>query len=200
MFKPEDVSAAPADAAGTPSLVRRPSTERHLSVTPLDLRQTQFGTTMRGFNKAEVTALLLQAADDFEHVLRENERLRQEILRIEASLNQFRELEGSLKSTLISAQKITDDMRENATQEAARLVREAEGRAELIVEKAQSRVEDAQREIEGLRLRRREVETSVEAIISNLNHTLEFVREQEQRERDEKVVPHRPRLEGVRPA
>jgi cell division initiation protein len=193
MFKPEDVSLEVLDAA-MPALVRRPMQDRHLSVSPLDLRQAQFGTAMRGFNKTDVTALLLQAADDFEHVLRENERLRQEVVRIEASLNQFRELEGSLKNTLVSAQRVADDMRENATQESARIVREAEGRAALLVEKAQARTEEMQREIEALRLRRREVETSLEGIISSLNHTLDFVREQE------KVVPHRPRLENARQA
>lgn len=70
-------------------------------------------------------------------------------------------------------------------------MREAEGKAELMVEKAQARVEDVQREIEGLRLRRREVETNIESVISSLNHTLDFVREQDKRERDEKVLPLR---------
>lgn len=188
MFKPDDLE--PTDASTTPN-VRRPAPERHLTVTPLDLRQAQFATGMRGFNKAEVTGLLLQAADDYEHILRENERLRQDVSRLEASLAQFRELEGSLKSTLLSAQKVADDMRSNATQEATRIMREAEGKAELMVEKAQARVEDVQREIEGLRLRRREVETNIESVISSLNHTLDFVREQDKRERDEKVQPLR---------
>jgi cell division initiation protein len=173
------------------------SEDRHVSITPLDLRQARFGSAMRGFNKAEVAAFLLETADDYEHVLRENERLRQDVVRLEASLTQFRDIEGSLKNTLVGSQKVADDMRENAKQEAARLVREAESRAAALTEKAQGRIEDVQREIEGLRLRRRDVETSIEAIISSLHHTLDFVREQERRERDDKVVPHRPRVESA---
>jgi cell division initiation protein len=114
----------------------------------------------------------------------ERRRLRQEIVRLEASLNQFRELEGSLKSTLMSAQKIADDMHENAAQESARIVREAEGRAELVLQKAQAKLEAMQRDIDGLRLKRREAETSIEATISTLHSTLDFVREQERRERE----------------
>ena len=178
----------------------KPDDDRKLTVTPMDLRQTRFATAIRGFDKAEVSALLLETADDYECTLRENERLRQELLRTEASLTQFRELEGGLKSTLMSAQAVADGMRENGAQEAARLVREAEGRAALIIEKAQARAEDVQREIEGLRLRRREVETGIESMISTLHNTLDFVREQEQRERDDKVVPHRPREVVTRPA
>ncbi len=63
----------------------------------------------------------------------------------------------------MSAQKVADDMRETAQQEAARLVREAEGRAELLMQKAQARVEDVEREIDGLKLKRREAETNIEA-------------------------------------
>jgi cell division initiation protein len=167
--------------------------ERQLRVTPLDVRQSRFKTAMRGFDKAEVTALLDAVADDYENALRENERLRQELARLEASLVQHRELEGSLKSTLISAQKVADDLRETAQAESTRLVREAEGRAELLMQKAQARLEDVQREIDGLKMKRREAETSIEAVISTLHNTLEFVREQDARE--EKIVVHRPRVE-----
>src|SRR6059058_3434629 len=118
---------------------RLTSPERHISITPLDMRQARFTTALRGFDKADVTTFLQEAAEGFDHAMRENERLRMEIVRLEASLNQYRDLEGSLKTTLMSAQKVADDMRENAQQEAARLIREAEGRVELLVQKAQSK-------------------------------------------------------------
>lgn len=182
------------DSAQTTDARRLPSPERHLTVSPLDMRQPRFGTAMRGFDRTEVTAFLEEASTDYENALRENERLRGEIIRLEAALNQFRELEGSLKSTLMSAQKVGDDMRDTATKEAARIVREAEGRADLLVERAQARLEDIEREIDGLRLKRREAEVSIEATISTLHNTLDFVREQERRERENKVVPHRPHV------
>jgi cell division initiation protein len=166
--------------------------ERQMMVTPLDLRQSRFKTAMRGYDKNEVSALLEAVADDYEDALRENDRLRQDVLRLEAALTQHRELEGSLKSTLISAQKVADDMRDTAQAEAARIVREAEGRAELLHQKAMARLEDVQREIDGLKMKRRETETGVESLISTLHNTLEFIREQESRE--EVVVPHRPRI------
>jgi cell division initiation protein len=169
------------------------TTDRHFKVTPLDLRQMKFKTVMRGFDKNEVAALLLEVADDYESALRENDRLRGEMVRLEAAINQHRELEGSLKTTLMSAQKVADDMRENATQEGQRLLREAEGRAELLMQKSQARVEEMQREIDALRLKRRDVENSLESTIATLRTSLEFVREQDRR--DEKVVVHRPRIE-----
>ena len=169
-----------------------------MKVTPLDLRQQRFKTVMRGYDRGEVQAFLLEAADDYENALRENDRLRQEVARQEAVLAQHRELEGSLKSMLISAQKVADDVRDTAQAEALRIVREAEGRAELLLQKALARVEDVQREIDGLKMKRREAETGVEALISTLHNTLEFIREQESRE--ERILPHRAVVEIARPA
>jgi len=171
---------------------RLPSPDRHSAPTPLDVRQAKFSTSMRGYERAEVNAFLLEAADGYEQAMRENERLRQDVARLEASLTQYRELEGALKGALMSAQRVSDDMKETASLDAARIVREAEGRAELITQKAQAALEDIQREIDGLRLKRRESEVALESIIAALHNTLEYVREQGQRET--RIIPHRPLL------
>ena len=195
-----------ADASSSVDSRRLPSPDRTPTVTPLDVRQAKFGTTMRGFDRTEVTAFLLEAADGYEMATRENERLRQEIARLEASLHQYRELEGSLKSAVMNAQRLADDMRETARQdaermrdqagqEALRIIKESEGKAELLLDRAQAAVEDVQREIDGLKLKRREAQSGLESIISALHNTLDFVREQE--EREHRVVAHRPRLEAT---
>ena len=114
-----------------------------------------------------------------------------EIVRLEASLNQFRELEGSLKTTLMSAQKIADDMRENAA--AGGGAHRARGRRARRADAADGRrrrTEDIEREIDGLRIKRREAETNLESTIAALHNTLEFIREQDRRERDDRVVQH----------
>jgi cell division initiation protein len=156
------------------------------TVTPVDLRQARFGTAVRGFDKAQVSAMLTEAADGYDQALRENERLRQELRHVEAALSQFRELETSLKNTLISAQKATDDMKENATQEAARIIREAEGRATLIIQKAEARREELEKDLTTLKSRRRDAEVSVEAIIATLKSTLDEFREQSKAEREDR--------------
>src|SRR3990170_1470676 len=172
----EQTATAPRDAIRETTETRRlPLPERNAGVSALDLRQAKFNTALRGFDRTEVATFLLEAADSYDQALRENERLRHDIVRLEASVIQYRELEGSLKSTLMTAQKVADDLREGASQEAARIVREAEGRAELLVQKAQARHEDIQREIDGLRIKRRDAEASVESIIASLHNTVEFI-------------------------
>src|SRR5436190_10898117 len=164
-----------------------------MNVSPLDLRQQKFSRGLRGFDTIEVTAFLVAAADDYEAAIREADRLRQENVHLEALLNEHREQERSLKSTLIAAQRLADDIKASAQEEAQRLVRDAEGRSELLLEKTQARLEDIQREIDGLKLKRRDAETSIEATIQTLRNTLEYVREQEARERDVRVAVTRGR-------
>lgn len=185
MFNEE--TAKPAE-----DVTRLSSVDRHMGVTPIDMRQREFGSAIRGFDRGEVTAFLVEAAGEYELALRENDRLRQEIIKLETSLQQYRELEGSLKSTLMNAQKIADDMRENAVKESQRLVREAESQAENLVQAAQGRIDGAQRDVDGLWMKRREAEASVEATISVLQSSLEFMRDRERRGRENNVVPHRP--------
>jgi cell division initiation protein len=160
-----------------------------MNVSPLDLRQQRFRTAFRGFDKVEVTSLLNAAAEDYEQALKEADRLKQE----EGMLTEQREQEKGLKATLLTAQKLSDDIKANAEEEARLIIREAHGRSDLLLEKTQARLEDIQREIDGLKLKRRDVETTIESTIQTLRNTLEYVREQETRERDDKILLHRPR-------
>jgi len=165
-----------------------------MNVSPLDLRQQRFTTVLRGFDKVEVTSFLAAVAEDYEQALRETDRLRQDLMRMEIKLKEARESERNLTSTLMAAQKLADDIKANAEEEGRRIIREAEGRSSLLLEKTQARLEDIQREMDGLKLKRKDVETTIEATIQTLRNTLEFVREQDTRERDDKILLHRPRV------
>ena len=171
-----------------------------MKVTPLDLRQQKFRSKMRGYDRAEVEAFLGETADDYEQALREADRLRDELSRAQASLDEHRESERNLRNTLMTAQRLADEIKLSAASEGKRIVREAEGRADLMHQKTQSRLEEVQREIDGLRLKRRDVENSLESTISALRNALEFVREQDQKEREDKVLLHRPRLAEPSPS
>jgi cell division initiation protein len=164
-----------------------------MNVSPLDLRQQRFRTTIRGFDRVEVTAFLTAVANDYEEALRETDRLRHDFVRMEAALNEHREQERSLKATLLAAQKFADDIKTNAEEEARRVVADAQGRADLLLTRTQARLEDVQREIDALKQKRKEVETSISGSIQTLRNALEFVREQDVRDKDDNVLLHRPR-------
>jgi cell division initiation protein len=137
-----------------------------MNVSPLDLRQQRFRKSFRGFDPIEVASFLAAVADDYEQALRETDRLKQDLMRMEAVLTEHREHEKNLQATMTTAQKLSDDIKASAELEAKRIIREAEGRSNLLfertqaraedmLEKAQARVEDIQREIDGLKLKRK---------------------------------------------
>ena len=165
---------------------------RVMRIAPLDLRQPRFKPAFRGFDKTEVVAFLTEAADDYEHALREIDRLRQDLGRSEALLAEHRDREANLRNTLVTAQRLADELKQSAQAEAKMIVREAQGRSDLLLQKAQARLEDVERDINELRLRRRGVEGSLEASIQSLYHALEFIRERDKQPEGE-VHLHRPR-------
>ena len=168
-----------------------------MKVTPLDLRQQKFRVTMRGYDRNEVDALLNEVADDYEQALKETDRLQNELSRLEAVIAEHREHERNLRNTLLTAQRLSDEIREHAEQEARRVVDEAQSRAELVIQQTQGRVDEVQREIDNLKMKRRDVETTLQSTIATLRNALEFVREQEAKEREDKILLHRPRQSSL---
>jgi cell division initiation protein len=183
--RPETFASTSAASAGSSPA------ERIMRIAPLDLRQQRFRTVLRGFDQTEVVAFLTEAADDYEHALREIDRLRQDVYRLEQSLVEHRERESALRNTLLTAQRLADEIKESAQTESKLIIREAQGRADLLLQKAQGRLSEIERDIDEMRLRRRDVEGTLESSIQSLYRALEFIRDQDRS--DDKVLLHRPR-------
>jgi uncharacterized protein (TIGR00251 family) len=168
-----------------------------MKVTPLDLRQAQFRSKLRGFDPDEVTPFLADAAYELEQALKEIDRLRQEAAKTEVVLDEFRERENALRNTLLTAQRLADQIKENAEVESKTILREAESRADLLLQKAQGRLTELDRDINEMRVRRRDVESSLETSIASLSYALDFMRTQDhQGERDEALL-HRPKMDAT---
>jgi cell division initiation protein len=184
--QPQTGSTSAANAGTTPP-------ERVMRIAPLDLRQQRFRKVVRGFDPTEVVAFLTEAADDYEHALREIDRLRLDLSRMESLLAEHRDRESNLRNTLLTAQRLAEEIKEAAQNESKLIIREAQGRADLLLQKSQVRLEEVERDINELRLRRRGVEGSLEASIQALYSALEFIRDQDRDRSDDKVLLHRPR-------
>jgi len=180
---PDHPSSSPSVVPGAP--------ERLMRIAPLDLRQQRFRTALRGFDPTEVVAFLTEAADDYEHALREIDRLRQELAHREQALVEHKDREANLRNTLLTAQRLADEIKESAQAESKLIIREAQGRADLLLQKAQHRLSEIERDIDEMRLRRRDVEGSLESSIQALYRALEFIRDQDRS--DDKVLLHRPK-------
>ena len=184
-------STSAADAGSAPA-------ERLMRVAPLDLRQQRFRTVFSGFDKTEVVAFLTEAADDYEHALREIDRLRQDLMRMEALLTEHREREANLRNTLLTAQRLADEIKDAAQNEAKLIVRRRRAAPTCCSRRRRCRLEEVERDINEMRLRRRGVEGSLEASIQALYHALEFIRDQDRPDEKGAKGPAPPAAAGRR--
>jgi len=136
-----------------------------MKITPLDIQQQQFRVRFRGFDMVEVDNFLDLVATEFEEILRENNRLREEERR---KLERIQELEGmekELRNALISAQHICDEIRNNARKEGELIIEEAKGNARKIIDAAQAEALQIEAEIRRLERQRAEWEASLRSTL-----------------------------------
>lgn len=108
-------------------------------ITPMDIQQHQFKTRPFGYEKSSVDHFLELIAEELELQLRQNQELKENLVRTRAALEEMREREMTLKDTLITTQRVTDELKANARKEAELIISEAQLRGEKIVRDAETR-------------------------------------------------------------
>ena len=68
-----------------------------MPIRPIDVRRKEFRNGFRGYDANQVDDFLDAVADEFERTYTENARLREEVSSLRESLQQFEELEGSIR-------------------------------------------------------------------------------------------------------
>ena len=132
-----------------------------MKITPLDINKHRFPKKMRGYDQEEVRAFLHSVSEAYERLVVENNQLKEDLRRVRNQLEDFREREKILKDTLYTTQKLCDQMREDARREQKILLREAEYRANVLVEQAQKKVMEIQRQILEFKIERDAFEQKV---------------------------------------
>lgn len=168
-----------------------------MKLTPLDIQQQQFRTSMVGFDKKEVDAFLDLLAADVEELIRQNNALREDVKRKESEIEEHRERERTLKETMITATRITEDIKQNARKEAEIVIAAAEAQAEQIIQNAHTRLVRIMEDIDELRRQKAQFEGSLGSILSTHQKLLEAMTEREHRtEADMVHLLRRRRAEG----
>lgn len=125
-----------------------------MEFSPLEITQREFGRKLRGLDPEEVQTFLEQIAEEMTRLLQENTDRAGQIQRLEGQLRVHQEREESLRNTLVTAQKMTEEIKANAKREADLLVRETELKAERLLEDAHRKLGQVQAEIAELKRQR----------------------------------------------
>jgi cell division initiation protein len=144
-----------------------------MRITPHDIRQQQFTVRMfRGFDAQEVDAFLEDVADDYEALLKENQLLKEQIAAQEQRSRGVIEREKTLQDTLVTTQRLVDEMKAAAKREADLIVREAELRGEKAVEAARGEEAKIRAEIQSIKRMRRQLVEELAATMARYQRML----------------------------
>ncbi|HET6687800.1 MAG TPA: DivIVA domain-containing protein, partial [Rubrobacter sp.] len=110
-----------------------------MPIRPIDVRRKEFKSSFRGYDPNQVDDFLDAVADEFERNYTENQRMREEVSSLRDRLQQFEDLEGSIRAALVHAEQASNDLRRAATEEAEGIKQSAQREAELTIREAQSR-------------------------------------------------------------
>ena len=144
-----------------------------MRISPLDIRQQQFTVKMfRGFDSHEVDAFLDDVAEDYETVLKENALLKEQLATLEERSRGLSERERALQDTLVTTQRLGDEMKAAARREAELHTREAELRGEKLLEEVRSEEAKIKSEIQALRRLRRQLIEDLRSTIESYHRTM----------------------------
>jgi cell division initiation protein len=107
-----------------------------MALTPVEIRHIRLGRGFVGYRRAPTDRLLEEVVASFEAVWRERADLSDQVEQLESDLVRYRELEGLLRSTLVSAERTAAELKAQATREADLIVGEARAEARAIVRRA----------------------------------------------------------------
>ena len=150
-----------------------------MRITPLDIQQKQFPMKFRGFDVEEVYAFLEIVREEMEDLLRENASLKEQVHRAENQIKEYRDMETTLRETLMTAQQMVEEYKTNARKEAELLIREAEIKSDGVMKEAQDKVVKIHEDIVDLKGIRRHFKEELKRLIEGHMRMLEFDKERE---------------------
>jgi cell division initiation protein len=107
-----------------------------MDTTPLDLRKQEFGRQLRGYNRTEVDTFLDMVASEMENLTKKRNELEGELRRLSARLEDYKNIENTLQSTLLTSQRQAEEMIKNAEERAELILRRAKLESDKLYDKA----------------------------------------------------------------
>jgi cell division initiation protein len=107
-----------------------------MAYTPVELRHVRLPRRPFGYRRSTTDRLFAEVADSFEEVWRERGDLADKVEQLENDLVRYRELEALLRTTLVSAERASQEVRGQAKREAELILSEAHAEARTVTRRA----------------------------------------------------------------
>ncbi|MFQ6083192.1 MAG: DivIVA domain-containing protein [Candidatus Aminicenantia bacterium] len=149
-----------------------------MKISSSQIKEQTFSRKLKGYDPEEVHQFLSYLAEEFDLYLLKNEKLKDEIKSLKEKLEEYRIREKVLRETLIAAQKFAEELKENARKESELIVKEAEVKAEDIINRSAQEVRKLKDEIFSLKRIRKDFELKLLNYIDSVQHLIEIQRKE----------------------
>ena len=150
-----------------------------MKISPMDLQRQAFSKVLRGLDPEEVRTYLNLVAEELAQHQREHSALHQEVQFLRGIVEEHRQRETILKNTLLTAQRVSEEIKETARKQGEMTVKDAELQADRLLELAQSRAKQIEHETLDLRAMRQALRSDIRSLLQRLAHVLDLEEEAE---------------------
>jgi cell division initiation protein len=150
-----------------------------MKINPMEIQRQTFAVKWRGFDRDEVRTYLAFVAEEVSALQRERDSINQELGSIKAVVEDYRHRETILKNTLLTAQRMSEEIRENARRHAEGIVKESEIQADRLLERAQARSREVERDLLDLRVQRQALRSEMRAFLERMTQLIDMQEEAE---------------------
>jgi cell division initiation protein len=144
-----------------------------MKYTPLDIQRREFEKGFRGLEESEVRTFLHEVAGEWEELLAENQKLKEEVLDSRERLRQYQDQDRIFRETLLQAQRTREDVLDGASREKELIIREAQFKAEEVIREAQQHVVELEVQLRSLKMERLKFLREVEALMDRTRRHLQ---------------------------
>ena len=150
-----------------------------MKITPIDISGHAFAVRMRGFDQEEVRSFLNLVSSEMEALISDSNSQKERLAQLEASVSDLRERERILKETLLTAQRLADEIREEARKEAQIIVKEAEVKGGQLLDHAARKAGELEGVITALRVEREAFSVRIRSAVEQHLRLLDMHRAEE---------------------
>ena len=116
-------------------------------ISPQEIRTVTFDKIMRGYRPEDVDAFLQQVAQDMEQLANDNAEKEKKLYILAEKIEEYRRDEDNLKTALLNAQRMGENVIREAKQKAEAILREASIRADTLTRVANEQVDEQKEEL-----------------------------------------------------
>jgi cell division initiation protein len=160
-------------------------------ITAMDVERQQFKRKVRGFDPEEVILFLRSVSGEIERLNLQNATLLEENGRLKAAVKEHATREQTLQQTLVTAQKMSEELKERSQAQADQVMYEARIKAERTLQETQDQLARLEAEIARAKLDRDLFETRLENTVEEHLKMLEQ-RRSARKDAPDNVRPIRP--------